>query len=157
MVEMEMGFLVSGLWWGLFIGALVTFSIYTLARRNCGLQIKGLNFWGGWCAWLYLLFIILAFVFTGWKGGLAVLVCIVPIAVIAIFLVRWLFKVSDSQRGTAIPSSSEDLARFSEQMDDRMDIIVSDIVKQPELVDIMLQYQLVCGNPSVLQEDTLKC
>ncbi len=83
-----MDFFSSGLWWGLFIGGSVSFFVYTLARRNWELQIRWLNFLGGWCAWLSLLFVILAFVFTGWKGGLAVFIGVIPVAVVGVLAIR---------------------------------------------------------------------
>ncbi|GEM_PF-6357309 len=87
-----MDFLSSGLWWGFFVAASISFFVYTLARRNWELQIRWLNFWGGWCAWLSLLFVILTFVFTGWKGGLAVLVGVIPVAVVGILVTRLLLS-----------------------------------------------------------------
>ena len=87
-----MDFFLSGLWWGLFVADSVSFLVYTLARRNWELKIRWLNFWGGWCAWLSLLFLILAFVFTGWKGGLAVLIGGIIIAVVGVLAIRLILR-----------------------------------------------------------------
>lgn len=86
-----MDFLSTGLWWAFFIPASITFSVYQLARRNRELEMKRLNMWGGWCAWLAVAFVILAFIFSGWKGGVAVLIGVVLVATVVILIVRRIF------------------------------------------------------------------
>ncbi len=86
-----MGFLSSGLWWTLFAVTSISFLLYSLARRNWELQIRWLNFVGGWCAWISILLVILTFVFTGWKGGLAVIFGIILVAVVGILAIRLIY------------------------------------------------------------------
>lgn len=86
-----MDFLSTGLWWAFFIPASITFSVYTLARRNRELGMKRLNLWGGVCSWICLVLVILTFVFCGWKGGLAVIIGMVLVALVVVMTVRRIF------------------------------------------------------------------
>jgi len=93
-----MDFLSTGLWWAFFIPASITFSVYTLARRNWELGMKRLNMWGSWCGGISLVFIILSFVFSGWKGGVAVLIGMVPVALVVVLIVRRIFGGESSNQ-----------------------------------------------------------
>ena len=93
-----MDFLSTGLWWAFFIPASITFSVYSLARRNRELEMKRLNMWGGWCGWLTIAFVILAFIFSGWKGGVAVLIGMVPVALVVVLIVRRIFGGESSNQ-----------------------------------------------------------
>ena len=86
-----MGFLSTGLWWAFFVPATASFSVYTLARRNSELGMKRLNLWGGLCGWICLVLVILTFIFSGWKGGLAVIIGMVLVSVILVQATRRIF------------------------------------------------------------------
>ena len=83
-----MDFFSSGLWWGLFIGAsvssTVSFAAYKLGRAGLWQNVLG-----GFGGLLTLLFGILAFIFTGWQGGLAVFVGVIPVIVVGALAI-WL-------------------------------------------------------------------
>lgn len=87
-----MGFLYTGLWWAFFIPAALSFSVYTLARRNRELGMRRLNMWGGICSWICLVLVILTFVYSGWKGGLAVIIGATLIALIVVLAIRKIFR-----------------------------------------------------------------
>jgi len=84
-----MDFFSSGLWWGLFIGGSVSFTAYQLGRTGSGLWKNKLQGFGGL---LTLLFVILAFIFTGWQGGLAVFVGMILVAVVGVLAIRLILR-----------------------------------------------------------------
>lgn len=137
-----MDFISTGLWWAFFIPASTTFSVYSLARRNRELGVKWLNMWGGLCAWISLVFVILTFVFSGWKGGVAVLIGMVSVALVVVLIVGRIFvKRSPIHRQEfTIPTSVEELAQLSEQMDTRLDEIVSEISNQPKILIVLQRH-----------------
>jgi hypothetical protein len=47
-----MGFLSTGLWWAFFVPAALSFTVYTLARRNWQLATSKLKTWGMVCGWI---------------------------------------------------------------------------------------------------------
>ena len=83
-----MGFLSTGLWWVFFIPAALSFSVYTLARRNWELATSRLKTWGMVCGWICLVLVILTFVFCGWKGGLGVIIGATLVALIVVLAIR---------------------------------------------------------------------
>ena len=89
-----MDFLSSGLWWGLFIGASVSFIAYQLGRVGNGLWKKQLQGFGGLLA---ILFLILSFVFTGWKGGLSVLIGMTLVVIVGLLVIRLLIGGKPSE------------------------------------------------------------
>ena len=83
-----MGFLSTVLWWALFIPAALSFTVYTVARRNWQLATSGLKTWGMVCGWICLVLVTLAFVFCGWRGGLGVIIAATVVALIVVLAIR---------------------------------------------------------------------
>ena len=86
-----MDFISTGLWWAFFVPAAAAFSVYTLARRNWELGMKRLNVWGSICGAICLVMVILSFVFSGWKGGLAVIIGMVLVSLIVVLATSRIF------------------------------------------------------------------
>ena len=87
-----MGFLSTGLWWAFFIPAALSFTVYTVARRNWEVITRKFRTWGRACEWICFVLVILTFVFCGWKGGLGVIIGSSLIALIVVLAIRQIFR-----------------------------------------------------------------
>ncbi len=80
-----MEFLTSGIWWALFIPTVISFSAYQLGRTGSGSLKNQLQTIGGL---LTLVLIVLTFVFSGWQGGVATMIGVIPASVIGLIIIR---------------------------------------------------------------------
>jgi len=80
-----MDFLVSIVWWGLFIGASASFTLYQLGRLGSGTRESWFRPIG---SLLTLLLIFFCFILTGWWGGLVAFIAMIPVSVAGLLFYR---------------------------------------------------------------------
>lgn len=84
-----MDFLSTPLWWAFFVAASISFAVYQLGRLGEGLWKQQLQTWG---ALFTMVFVVLAFVFSGWKGGIAVVLGMTLSAVVGFQAIMRIFR-----------------------------------------------------------------
>lgn len=146
-----MNFLSTGAWWLFFILGALSYFISSFGHHSRGLkssQIEAIGSFG------LVAFVVLSFIFSGWKGGLAIIIALFLWAVITERILWLIFrkllpgasnldyyhfiKRSRLQRSSSsIPTSYEELLEHGKNTDE----MLLKISKRPEIIEVLQRYR----------------
>jgi hypothetical protein len=158
-----MSFLSTATWWTFFILAALSYFVSSLGHHGRGTKSPQIEAFGSFGL---IVFVIFAFVFSGWKGGIGCVVALFVWAVISERILWTIFRnllsgsdsldyshfLKRSQFHTS-PSKLPVSGRELLQQGNATDEMITKISSQPEIIHILLQY----GKHSTDLQDIFHC
>jgi len=145
-----MVFLLTGIWWMFFILGVLSYFVSSFGHHSRGSRSPLIEAIGGFGL---VVFVILSFIFSGWKGGFGIVIALFLWAVIAervLWLILRKLMPSASNMGYSQfikrPRSSDSLSRIPTSLGelreewDKKDKMLLKISNQPKIIEVLQKH-----------------
>lgn len=145
-----MGFLSTGIWWVFFVLGALSYFISSFGHHGRGKRSPKIEAIGGFGL---IVFVILAFIFSGWKGSVGIIVALFLWVVVAERILWLIFRKlmpsainmdynQFTRRSSSHGSSSKIITTAEELLEqgDKREEMLSKIYHQPNIIEVLQKY-----------------